>query len=461
MFNPTAKEAAYEDRFFLQYVTPKEVKKYSRLNGIKATLYLGACTRSPDGYTRQAAVYWLGKNARKGSVGYVLPRLGDWVPEVRAEAQSSLKSLFNAGYASELIECYELVIHLRRVKRVDLTPQIKWLQSILKSDELLNSLRTLLDDQDVAKRLFAYDTLSQNATYFSELAQQAISDRDPLIRVWLARQHLAGNQTLTGSMLDQLVKDKSSRVSLPVLRSLSDERVRNLQPVLRDMANSPSQPIRKEALFYLRKCGVDVLIFAREQTLNGPTPGSIETLGELGDKHDIDSILPHIHRESPRLRSAVITALSLLDKNNEMVDRFVHAMSDPNQKVRKSAFNALRSRPRELWYQSVFNIHESNPSAGSYMAGQLLISLPNWASLPARLIFLMNDKSQEHKGIGIALLVDWLRKQGTKGWIQPDPDIKAQILRIWPLCDHHLEPDRSHHLDWIEVRSTLDKICEP
>jgi|GEM_PF-5546383 len=443
---------------FLKYAEPEQVKFHTKLRRDEAVEYLGACSESYSGHTRQAALKALASIGQPRSIQYVIPRLADWVPQVRDEAQSTLDVLIEAGYVQELLDHYNLIENLARVRRVDLSLLIQSLHDIIRSPVTIDAVFAVLDHERVSKRQFAYSVLSKEQKYHEQLIGRALKDPAPTIRLWLVRSYLRGNLVLDESAQLKLVRDSSSMVSVTMLRSFSDEQIREMKEVLIKLASSPSPPIRQESIFYLtQKCNFDILAYARGRLASSPSSADIETIGERGDSSDFTGIFPYLKCNTPGFRRVAVAAIGMLSQDSENLEVFLNAIQDPNKKVRHAAFMALASRPRKLWYQDVFDLFLRELSSTGYRPGHLIATLSGWDVVPVALVLMQAGNPHDRFDNGISLLMEWQRSQ-IRGWIQPDRDVFDLIRNFWPTADRSRDVLSWQRLDWSEIQSTLDRL---
>ncbi|MFK7758825.1 MAG: hypothetical protein AB8C13_02630 [Phycisphaerales bacterium] len=423
--------------------------------------YLGACSESRCGYTRQAAVKKLGDKAQPGSVQYVLPRLGDWVPQVRDEAGAALTKLIDAGHCSEFIEHYDLVLSLRRIRRVDLSDQIEKIETAIYSPHAIKMLWTCLDSDNVSTRQFAYSILAKGKMDQGHLVDRALEDPDPAIRFWLVHAHQRDELRLSWEVQKKLLYDRAAKVSVAMLRSLTDEQIVLVKEDLIHLITSASRSMRREACFYLvKKLRFNALEHARNQVAVAVTPGVIEILGELGTHSDCQAVTRFVQSDFPTLRRSAIHALGLLSDDSEYLDDFIQGMQDTNKKVRFAAFEALTARPRSSWYMPVFEAFLKNQTVSGYSAGHLIVAQSGWDPIPVALVLLQPGQSASATQNGVQVLAQWVQKNGVLGWIQPLPDTVELIQKYWSTTRKNIKVLGQDRFALVDAFDSIDQIVK-
>jgi HEAT repeat protein len=261
-----------------------------------------------SGYVREKAVQELGRSHNDKAIPFILYRLGDWVPQVRAAALSAIEKFKSAGHIDGLVENFPIIDSLRRIGRVDLSSTYASLVNHVVEANGSKVRENFRSYPEKARTLLAKHL--SNTTFISDGDLQLfLRDRKPIIRA-LAIEHL---EKLSDDEIKKLLTDKSSKVRLQILRKLQtrDDFVDVVRLYLAD--NSAS--IREFARYYLRGEMIDFAAYYAENLENKRTiTPSLAGLAEVEGKAYSHLLEKYLANENVKIAKSAFLTLTKLNK---------------------------------------------------------------------------------------------------------------------------------------------------
>lgn len=384
---------------------------------------LGAASLNGNGFVRERALRHLADLGHARAVPYVLLRLGDWVQQVREEAERALRRLMDAGHVEPFLNHHVLTEHLHRVGRVDLAEIYAAIASHLRDPRHRPLLLYRLASADERQRLFIYRVLKPELEHDQDLVAAAAQDRSPTVRAWaaefLAREKLANHHDL----LRRLLRDRVPRVRLAVLQWLPSPTPLSLQDEVAEQIFADSRSVRDVALFLLRREGhTDVADRYRARLTStyaeGVQPGWVAGLGETGQPTDLPLVRPFLHAPRSKVREAALRAAGRLDF--PAVRREVlKVLEDRSSRVRRAAVTLLSGHRDEEIVARARRLMREGSEPTQWTAFTLLGSRDGWEVVPDILSGLMAE-SERIRQTAWVRLDDWYRRHQTQGWLTPD-----------------------------------------
>lgn len=303
----------------------------------------GVLTRHPDGYVREAALRRLGECRSGEEIPYLLMRLVDWVPEVRAVASALLRERLEAKYAGALSHNLLLVTRLIRSGRFEDTALLEKILEVLR-----------LDDDFLAR-------IDGGSTQMSRVAMDVALKKDDVVgraAIGIGRAHgdvvlrvkalrKAGEYFADGEIeafLEEALGDSSGwmrKTALEITVQRFPERVRERMMValfdsggmnralaryhLEGMTRGDFRALYREAL------GADDVRLVR---------GGLWGLGDVGMPVDADAVLALVGDANPQTRRIALKTLgsiALAEHGNV----FFEALSDEVVGVSRVAADGL------------------------------------------------------------------------------------------------------------------------
>lgn len=267
-----------------------------------------------SGYIREAAVGRVVALCCAGAIPAVMPRLNDFVPQVREAARRAVQTLLPFAGQDDLLACLGYTWRLRHFSRVDHSAWIADAQA-----ELAGRLST----QQLCEALVSNDPLIARGS-FMMLLESELLPRDELLAraiqssrdILMARQaaqlalSLAGDGRVDALQLG--LRSRFGAVRTLALRGLLDC-VPDGTAIARSALLDRQRSARSLAQHYLRKQGWDVAgyyraLFEAKDASNGVICIALEALSRIGSIDDLSLVLDKARSESSLVRGAVYQA---------------------------------------------------------------------------------------------------------------------------------------------------------
>lgn len=415
----------------------EDVPRLAKLPAEDAVEVLGIATFSASGYAREAALVALASLDHPRATPYVLLRLNDWVVQVRQAALETLRSLMRRGIARELIEARYLIERLRRVQAFDPAELMRIILRYLQSPTCRDVILKTLESGDASSRLFVFKLLEDELD--EPLIEKAVADPEATIRWWLARCVANGKARCTENVRIQLFRDKSSRVSVTMILSLTPVEVEQRRSLLWEMTQADAQPTRSATRYVLRVVGVtdsDIAAESRRRIEASaaaslePSPGLLANLAEVGATPD--SLLAERYLRSSRSRVREAALITVVRRGGASgFHTIVPMLDDPSGRVRRAAAGALArsgfDRPIVLEIRKLF---DRATEAGQEQALRVLSLQSAWDYVADILCCLCSEheKVREAAWMNVGF---WTSYYSHHAWQRPTRDNLADILPQW------------------------------
>ena len=344
---------------------------------------LGFISFHPSGYVRENVVNRLVKVRDGRELPFLLMRLNDWVPQVRAIARAAVLERIKPGYAAHFIHCLPLVDLLKQQQRQDHQPIVTTIQALLRSAPARPAVLASLESADRRLRRIILRLLAENPS-FEALAvlHRALDDGDSVVRYWAAREL---RRHLDGPALTETLTKISNDRFMPVRREALYafvEKLPHLAPVaLRQALLDPHASVRETARFHLTQIGERRLDSFYRDKLDRAEPRQLATLiaglGETGNREDAAKLLPFLQHPHPRIRFAALRAIARLDLEGAS-SHIVLALQDPSPSVAKAARHLLQRHTYLLSAAILWGMHQATPHAHVRQVTLSLIALLRW-----------------------------------------------------------------------------------
>jgi HEAT repeat protein len=335
-------------RFFLQESThwgrplePVDLDRFTPL-GLLSVPLLAVAACDWNGYVRQAAIESLGRTEAVVALPFLVIRLNDWVPEVRAAAMAAVAPWMQPDRARELVTVLPLVARLEGQKRGSHAAFLASVRSLLGRPECQEALLECLAAPDRRVRRFALGVAVEvPGMELGRLFERALGDLDTSIRLWAARAVSSRPADLSlMPVIDLMVRDHFMPVRREALRwhlrQDGDARAAALEAALLD----PHPSIAAEARYYLNESSPrDFAPFYRQALSfaeGGALVAALTGLGETGAAADAALLRPFIGNPVPRTRASALRAFAKVSPNTSP-DIFLTALSDTSPRVSSMA----------------------------------------------------------------------------------------------------------------------------
>ena len=271
---------------------------------------LAISSLNENGYVREKAVSMLANVESPRAIQFLIYRLADWVSQVRQVAARGIENYKSIVYIDSLVENLPIFEWLQKVERVNLSGIYNDMVEFVvvsNRDNVIENFKTYSNRLKLflAKHisLFPVDSLKELNLF--------LTDKHFLVRI----QALNYFSELSKDNIDQLLKDKSSKVRLQTLYCLKEKEKpdSNLKNFLAD----DSAAIRHFVRFELRESGLNIAeIYNENLNQNDQVIGSLTGLAELEAKQYKNCVKTYLSDDKLKVRKAAFLALCKLDKES-------------------------------------------------------------------------------------------------------------------------------------------------
>ncbi len=277
-----------------------------------------------SGYVREAAIGRVVALRGDGAVPAIMPRLNDFVPEVRAAARRAIQTLLPFAGHEDLLAVVGFTWRLRHFSRLDHSSWISGAQAELGGRLTVDQLREALCSSNpmVARGSF-FMLLERELIPRIELLALAVESGNDIVMSRQAAQFaLSLPAEGRNAVLRAGLNSHFGVVRTLALRGLLDcvpDAIEIARGALLDCQGSA----RSYAQFYLRKNGVDLASYYRavlrdKDAKPGQACMAISALGSMGTGEDISLLKEMCNSLFPSIRGAAYLAwlkLAPLDKD--------------------------------------------------------------------------------------------------------------------------------------------------
>ena len=343
---------------------------------------LAVATLHRSGWVRQAALHELADAPRAECLPFVLARLNDWVPPVRAAALRGIRPYLVAQYADRWIAMLGLVEALGRARRADHESLLAAVHELLRLRDVEPQLSEALRSPDPAVRRGCARLLMRRPS--SGLLQRMSESPDPAVRLMALRATLADTQP------DVVVLERSrGDAALPVRRRAVVETLRrglvDAGSVADTLMFDRSLSIRDLAREWLRthRAELDLAAVYRRAIMEATglrQRVALIGLGETGGGDVVDVLLPYLDHASAPTRRYAIMALDALGTRVPAAP-FVTKLWDPAAPVIRAAADALCERMDPTLVPAVWRAIKAGPPTVAWHAARCFARLETWQAL--------------------------------------------------------------------------------
>ncbi len=300
---------------FKNYVFTKPTAK-ENLVGV-----VGVSTFHRIGYVRESALIELALLRGGGELPFLLIRLNDWVPQVRAIAEKAMEERMQTSYLQSFVDNLALVQRVSQRTRNGLKSQ----EITGRMTEMLlqeANIHLLFDglkhhDYEVSRRCLDLLMLSRagNSTRIIELVVRHKDLKNRLMAFELANTLPADARS---AVWLQLAKDRAPSVRRLALGALCENSSAESNTFLQAALLDKGVAVRDFARWKLKDLGIEIDYrqFYIEQLKSDVSPqvlaAAIAGLGEIGQSHDAELIVPFVEHTHNAVKKSAIKSLARL-----------------------------------------------------------------------------------------------------------------------------------------------------
>lgn len=315
---------------------------------------LACASLSRNGRVRESVVGIAGELADPAALRWLLPRLVDWVPEVRTAAFVVAERLSAQLDASQRFElCRRHARWLLSQERAEVQRFMGVLAATL-STECRDLARAFVLSQPAGTSALVRLLLA-NEDVDVPLLAELLRAPDRTVRQLLATRLARHAAELDEATVDFLLGAAGPEARSRFLAELSPAQAARYEPRLRAACGSRQRRVRTQAQWHLSRLGVDVPAFVSQQLATVPATeaaGWLLALGDCGDRARRAELEAWLEAPDRRHRCHALTALQRL-VGDAMWDVAVAWMAEGDEAEARTALLLLRRIPRSKWLDAV------------------------------------------------------------------------------------------------------------
>jgi hypothetical protein len=299
-----------------------------------------------NGYVREAAVTRAAALLLPTILPHLIPRINDWVPEVRLAANKAVEAYLLADKFNDVLDALPSIYWLRSCERTDHTAFIDHLEKFLVKHRRASEIPTTLTKRAGIQARSMFDlSWKYNLRSKAELIRAGLASRDILTvrRSYRAIEQLPEHERLVFGR--QLLQEKSgwlrydglrivSRFDPPAAKRAAVSSLLAEYVPLRELAEKLTGQ-SQEGLSLLRK-----ETLRNKQSNNAAIRTAIKLCGVLKDQSCEMLLEPFLGHEYPTFRGYALLALTRISpgKHNENIFELLH---DETSSISRSAVTAF------------------------------------------------------------------------------------------------------------------------
>ncbi len=393
---------------------------------------LACASLSRNGRVREAVVGIAGELADPAALRWLLPRLVDWVPEVRIAAVAVAERLSAQLDASRRFElCRRHARWFLSQQRAEVQRFMVVLAAAL-STECRELARAVVLSQPAGTSALVRLLLA-NENVDVRLLAELLRAPDRTVRQLLATRLARHAAELDEATVDFLLGAAGPEARSRFLAQLTSAQAARYEPRLRAACGSRQRRVRTQAQWHLSRLGVDVPAFVSQQLATVPATeaaGWLLSLGDCGDRARRAELEAWLGAPDRRHRCLALTALQRL-VGDAMWDVAVAWMAEGDEAEARTALHLLRRISRSSWLDAVRELACSEETGVRARAHDLLTrdaGAHGWQVVPDLLAALLAGHRPETtwQRFGHAL-----GNQKARCWANTSPSTRRALRESW------------------------------
>lgn len=393
---------------------------------------LACASLSRNGRVREAAVGMAGELADPAALRWLLPRLVDWVPEIRIVALAVAERLLAQVDAVHRFElCRRHARWLISQEREETKRFVRGLADALCT-EGRELVRAFVLSQPSGTSPFVRLLLANEQVDVPLLAA-LVRAPDRTVRQLVATRLAHHAAELDEATVDFLLGAAGPEARSRFLADLSSAQAARYEPRLRAACGSRHRRVRTQARWHLSRLGVDVPAFVSQQLATVPAnevAGWLLALGECGDPARRAEVEAWLEAPDRRLRRLALTALQR-SVGDAMWDVAVAWLAEGGEAEARTAARLLRRMRRSLWLEAVRGLARASDAVVRERAHDLLtrdVGALGWQVVPDLLAALL---AGHRPTTTWRRFDDALRNQKAACWASTNPSTRHSLREVW------------------------------
>ena len=394
-----------------------------------AGLRLG--TLDSNGWRREKALLELNKGSDAGALPFVLLRLNDWVPNVRAAAERWLASRLKSFAPEQLVTCLPIFAALTERAQGLASQYVQASLDRMATEQAAPALINALLSANSRTRRLAFSLLSKSgALRDSQIQNRLLDGSDPMLALLLLKHLHPSNAELPDELVTRAMGSKSSMVRRFAMYRMSDAQVERFNSAVQTALFDPAEGLREFAQYYFKKRLSSEELQSRyvramrdpassNRTIAAAILGFRETGGVLSE----EECLRWFEHRSVRIRAAALRVFAACHFDDALPRVREALMTPKSPTMGKTALAILRQHPNAVPMREISALLASErPTAIRMRAFTLLGDFGKWQRLPM-LLKLAGDADEVIGKKALVSLWGWFNGFN-KSQVQPS---RAQV----------------------------------
>ncbi|MEL7500719.1 MAG: hypothetical protein AAFN77_24210 [Planctomycetota bacterium] len=379
-----------------------------------------------NGYIRQAATQFLAKVRTGEELRFILIRQNDWVEPISSEAQLLVRSKLSSEYLSHFVAETDLLFHLLRCKRRDLSKTVSKYVDLLIEPAHNSQMHQAIDSSSkIAGRSLVKYLLQRDGDHLPDAVRFGIDSSDEVIRVRsLKRADDCLMPDECNNIANKLMSDRFPHVrheAYELKARLSPKSIDVWQRCLLDK----SRALRGSAMFYLGKLNCDVAAIYRKKL--AASPNSLAALSGLvasGDESDLKIFSDYSRSLFSSRRAEAVRGIGRVGDDADILE-LQQFLLDESSRVVRAAHQQLQPIANSLDSDHLFAlIEDCKTLPGKDAILRLLMEKGRWSSLS----YLIRGSANSDQSLSsrAKALLDYTISRN-RVFTQPSPKQREQI----------------------------------
>ena len=397
-------------------------KNFSRAHFIKL---LSIASLNSNGYVREKAVKKLSASAAEKAIQFIIYRLADWVQPVRQSALNGLENFRKPQFINALVDNLSIFKWLQKVERTDLSSVYNGILNFILTENSEYTSKNFSSFSDKTRLLLARHISSSTNITISEI-KLLLEDKHFLIRNFALKYF----DKLSQVEIDNLLKDKSSRVRIQVLYKLKDKGdfIKLIQPFLTDQ----SAAVREFARFSLKHEIRDfAIIYNDNLKQNKEVFASLSGLAETNGKQFYEIIEPFLQDKKIKIRRTAFLAMTKLNEQ-KAYDFAIINLDSEFIGIRNLAIKFLRKNPNVEVLERARQIYNNGKFDLKKAMLKMFNNIGGWSTI-ADIIIGTIDENENIRNLSFEYLKMWKAK-AVRLFTQPKTEELERAKKVFNLA---------------------------
>jgi hypothetical protein len=309
---------------------------------------MGLTSFHPNGHVREKAVAWLAHSESGKEIPFLVLRMNDWVPQVRAAARAAMNDRLSSTFAKSLVDALPILVRMAKWARHKHDEFVRATLRLLRTPACAAAREYGLRSPDVVTRREVFSlAFGAEGEDRKRVVRAAMSDPDWRIRLFAAQKLRAlPDLAEAGDLLEAARKDPLMPVRRDALLTYAKAAPPGAAEAIREGLFDRQPGVRRLArrLLAAGHPAIDIPQTYRD-AISGPRVlAAIAGLGETGSPADAAALVKFASADRARIRGAAVRAIGALDPSRH-VETLLAALGDESPRVSKEGAAAFERHP--------------------------------------------------------------------------------------------------------------------